>query len=540
MDTNKILNHKVRHIMKKLKYQLYVGLLLAIVVYSCQKKPIERFVPDRMFTPTAISVQGGDTAVTISWPASLFSAGRGATYTLEISEDTTFQAPPALTMTVDSTTKTITDDSLRDRVPYFARVKANKTDNSAESDWVETDTHFTLIGVQIFQPIQASDIIDNSVILNWTPTTGVNKILFTAANGDTMSVVVTADENTAGQKIVTGLTAGTAYSAEIFAGTKSKGLLNFTTKEKVTGDNVIDLRGITDNPEVLYDTLPQIPDGSIVLLKRGLTYSIPGSYSFDRSVSIQSGLGFGAPAKLLLDGNFDAADGNIDSLHFSDLTIANHDGNSDYFMNIGHAAVIGNLTVENITTEGQFSNSFIRLKKAGADIQHLVINNSIIDSFGVASKYAVFYANASSSAVIENIDITNSTFYYFYYFIRQEKVTGNTLNITNCTFNNFVNQGGYFINYSGTWPTTFTISNTILGSTLDPTSSNGIKSSGNPSISNTYATKDDVFSSNPITGTNSYSGTSTDLFADPANGDFTIKDGSFAGKSTAGDPRWRQ
>ena len=249
------------------------------------------------------------------------------------------------------------------------------------------------------------------------------------------------------------------------------------------------------------------------------------------------GLGFGTPATLLLSSNFDA-DGNIDSLHFSDITIAN-DGNSSYFMNIGNAAVIENVTIKNVTTQGEFSNSFIRLKKGDADIKNLVINNCIIDSFGVASKYALLYANASSSAVIENINIQNSTFSYLYYFVRQDKVTGVSLHINNCTFNNMINNGGYFVNYSGTFPTEFTISNSILGSTIDPANANGIKSEGNPSISNTFATSDDVFSANPILGTTSYPGAAADLFADPNNGDFTIKDDSFAGKSTAGDPRWR-
>jgi hypothetical protein len=394
-----------------------------------------------------------------------------------------------------------------------------------------------LVGVQIFQPMLPTDVIDNSVILNWTPTPGVNKILFTTAAGDTMSVAISAAENTAGTKTVSGLTAGTSYSAEIFAGTRSKGLLNFTTKEKVNGDNVIDLRDITDNPDVLYDTLSQIPDGSIILLKRGLTYNISSAYKFDKSVTIMSGLGFGTPAILSLGNNFDAT-GPIDSLKFSDLTFA-ADGAS-YFMNISKSTTIGELSIENCTTSGTYNNSFIRLKTGDAVIQHLDINNCIIHDIGLGAKYAVFYANGSSSAVIQNINIQNSTFYQFYYFIRQEKVAGNSLVINNCTFDQMINQGGYFVNYSGTWPTQFDITNTILGSTLDPANSNGIKSEGSPSFSNTFTTKDDVFTSNAIQGATSYPGNSTDLFADPANGDFTIKDGSFAGKSTAGDPRWRQ
>jgi len=523
--------------MKKFRYQIIIPALLAFAIISCKKDLVERFTPDRMFTPTEITIKTVDTSVVISWPSSLFSAGSGVTYTLQISEDSTFQAAPALSFIVDSTAAIVTDDSLKARTSYFARVKANATNTASESAWVEAAMHFSLVGVQIFQSVQGSDILDDEVILHWTTTEGVDKIIITAPNGDTTQVNITDADNNAGQILISGLTGSTLYKAEIFAGTKSKGLVTFTTKAPVSGNNVIDLRNITDRPEVLYDTLSQIPDGSVVLLKRGLTYTFTSSYTFDKSVSIMSGLGFGTPAMLLLSANFDAT-GNIDSLHFSDVTIAT-DGSSNYFMNVSNAAVINNLSVLNCNTQGVFNNSFIRLKTKGDEINNLVIKNCIIDSFGIGAKYAILYASASSTAKIDNIEIDNSTFYSFYYFVRQDGIAGTSLNINNCTFNDMINQGGYFINYSGTFPSAFNISNTILGSTIDPTNANGIKSAGSAVLSNTYATSDDVFSANPITGATAYSGTATDLFTAPASGDFTIKDNSFAGKSTAGDPRWR-
>ena len=85
----------------------------------------------------------------------------------------------------------------------------------------------------------------------------------------------------------------------------------------------------------------------------------------------------------------------------------------------------------------------------------------------------------------------------------------------------------------------FNITTSILGSTIDPANANGIKSSDNAALSNCYIATDCVFSANPITGATSYSGAAADLFTAPAEGDFTIKDNSFAGKSTTGDPRWR-
>lgn len=523
--------------MNHLKYGLFVSTLLGMAIISCKKKDIERFTPDRNFTPTAITVTGGDTAVTITWPASLFSAGSGVTYTVQISEDSTFQAAPALSFIKDSTSAFVTDDSLKDRTSYFARVKANATSVATESAWVETGMHFSLVGVQIFKPVQAADVLDDEAILRFLTTAGANKIVLTDAMGSTMQVDITAADNMAGFILVSGLTPGMTYMAEIFVGTKSKGIISFSTKSPVSGNNVIDLRSILNRPQVLYDTLSQIPGGAIVLLKRGLTYTIPSTYVFDKSVSIRSGLGFSTPAVVLLSSNFDAS-GNIDSLYFSDITIAT-DGSANYFLNMGNTGIINKLDVVNCSTLGVFNNSFIRLKTGGAEIVNLTINNSIIDSIGIGAKYAVFYANSSNSAKIDNINVTNSTFYSFYYFIRQDGITGTSISINNCTFNDMINNGGYFINYSGTFPSVFNINNTIFGRTIDPTNANGIKSSGSAVLSNTYATSDDVFSANPIMGATSYPGTAANLFLDPANGNFTIKDNSFAGKSTAGDPRWR-
>ncbi|WP_460880806.1 DUF5123 domain-containing protein [Pontibacter rugosus] len=57
--------------------------------------------------------------------------------------------------------------------------------------------------------------------------------------------------------------------------------------------------------------------------------------------------------------------------------------------------------------------------------------------------------------------------------------------------------------------------------------------------SSSYATSDYNATGNQIPNLTVYSGTAADLFQDPNNGNFTIKDANFAGKGSAGDPRWR-
>jgi hypothetical protein len=329
----------------------------------------------------------------------------------------------------------------------------------------------------------------------------------------------------------------TKYTAEIFAGARSKGLLTFTTKASQVGNNIVDLRGIAD-ANILNDTLVSgIPNGSVVLLDRGMTYDMSAtSYVIDQSLTIESGLGFGSPATIALATNLDAS-GTIDSITFSDLTLLAN--GASYFMNISKPATIGKMSILNCTTEGVYNNSFIRMKTSGDKVANFYMNNCIIDSIGIGAKYAVFYASGSSNALFDNMEIDNCTFSDFYYFVRQDGVTTTSLKVNNCTFDNMINQSGYFVNYSAVFPTSFAFTNCLFGKTLDPSNANGIKSSGGAVFNNCYQTADCIFSANPLVGTSSYSGTSYDLFVDPDNGNFSFKDGAFAGKSSTGDPRWR-
>ena len=53
-----------------------------------------------------------------------------------------------------------------------------------------------------------------------------------------------------------------------------------------------------------------------------------------------------------------------------------------------------------------------------------------------------------------------------------------------------------------------------------------------------YSTSDYSALTNPLSGLTAYPKLSTDLWTDPFNGNFKFKDATFAGKTTAGDPRW--
>lgn len=521
--------------MRKIIIYLAYTLLLTLCISSCHKPSADIFAPAREFTPTSLSISASDTVVTISWPASVNSAA-GQTYTVQLSQDSTFTGTPELSFITGAVKVMVSDDSIADNTKYFVRVKANQNAGGADSYWLTDTASFMLTGRQIFKTLSGTDIIDVAAIISWTPTAGISRLKLTDENDVVSEHEITDAMSAAGVDTVYNLKPGTTYKAALIAGNKTMGSMSFTTKAAITGTGIIDLRNATD-PMVLADTLPIIPSGSIVLLKRGVQYIIPTSgYVFDKSLTLRSGLGFGPAAILSMTTNFDAS-GSIDSLHFEDLTFA-ADG-ADYVMNVGKVANIGKVNLVNCTTSGEFSNSLIRLKTAGDKIGTLNIEGCVFDSIGVQAKYAIIYANASSNAIIDNINISNSTFYYFYYFIREDGVAPSSLKIDACTFNNFINQSGYFVNYSATPPPTFLITNSIFGNTLDPTSSNGIKSSQGAIFDGCYRTADCVFSSNAFSGLAIYGGNASDLFAAPEAGDFTIKDEGFSGRKTAGDPRWR-
>ena len=516
----------------------FLMVLAAIALLaSCKKDGLtEDPVAFRLFRPTIKGVMKAEgNYIEVSWQ----KIKEASNYTVQLSRDT-FKTIDA---TVEVDTNYVLLEQLRWNQLYQIQVRAENGNEAENSKWSYLGEIKTPKFPSIMASPTASDLQDNAVRVRWTnsgaPVTTI-KVYNLADSSLVKEVALSTVDVAAQQRVVSGLMGNTTYIIYLYSDQTLRGWDNFTTKEPLTG-TIVDLRDITGRPTVLFDTLAVVDAGSTILLARGQTYTIPSTFVFTKAVKIMSGSGFdGGRAILSLSANFDAS-GTIDYLRFEDLIIS-QGGSTQYFMNVGNVAKISEVSFSNCKSEGSFSNSFVRLKTAGDEITNLNFDNCVLGDFGIANKYSFIFANASSSAKVMDINITNSTFYKLYQFIRQDGVTTNSAVIDNCTFNDVVNQAGYFINYS-IFPSTFTISNTIIGKTLDPASSNFIKKAGNPVFNNSYYTTDAIYSANRITDLDAkpiaYPAASTDLFQDPANLDFHIKHSGFAGKSSAGDPRWR-
>ncbi len=513
---------------------------------SC-KEDEEDLAPMRMFQPGgAISASSGESSVRLSWKTPANTVAGNVTYTVEVAKDTLFQTPVVFTGTTDTTSIVITDDQITVKETYFARIKTNGSDASGgESKWL-TSNRFSIRGAQLFidNPVKVEDITDRGVRLRFIGRAELTKVVLTPTSGAAIEVLLTDADKAAGFVLVDNLVSGLNYQAEIFAGTRGRGNTSFRTKEPLLGI-IIDLRGITNNPEILKDTLPDIPNGSTVVLKRGLTYNVSSTILLDKSVTIISGsdLTEQSLATIYFTSNFNTVAGsNIDYLVFKDVNMYSNDATGRYVFNINAASTINTMTFDNV--RASMFRGIVRLQSQPTTITDFTITNSILDSLG---SYGVINVDVVTSKV-ENIVISNTTIY------KAEKVISSRNNSTSVLIENVtVNESPiatqYLVDYSTAGTNNVTngikIRNTILGIGKGGSLAiKGVRANTSTLVEavNSYSTSDYVLtptSGFAIPGLIAYPKTSLELWQDPKNGNFRFKDASFPGKATAGDPRWR-
>ena len=521
---------------------------MGVLFSSCSKvaEP-ETFVPDRTFTPTEITATAAETSAIITWRASLFSAGQDVTYKLEIYNNATFTGTPVYTADFDTTAVVLFDTDLQVRTNYWARIKANASTNMAGSiAWVATLNPFRMTGEQLFLPVLEAYITDVSVQLRWQPSPDFTKITITPNGGSATNHTLSAGDLTAAQKTISGLTPSTNYTAELYKGAASKGIVTFTTKSAApSGANVVNV-GPTDDLATLLATVAPgtvfvLQNGSlhvtdnIVNLPAGASFTIWGQYGPTKPVIAFNGL------------NLAATTGTIRSENV-DLTGYQNNNPSgtkrNYIFNQSAANTTTAIEFENCIVRN-FVNTPMRLQgSAGQTIGTFSMNKCTVydvGNNGANGTYAMVHTNVATGK-INNIRITNSTMYQVgYSIILHNAAPSQTVLIENCTIDNSIGDGRYVIDYNTQGiAASFQINNTIIGKTLSPANTaRGVRAGNAPATTNNFQVANAIIAANPIPGITAYAGNNTDLFTNPAAGNFLIKDATFAGKSTSGDPRWR-
>jgi len=528
-------------IMKKLSF---TACLLILILGACKKT--ETLEEVRLFRPvTKDSLLSEGNWIKASW----HPIQEAESYTVQLSRDNF----STIIQSVKLDTNVYMFENLDWDKLYQVQVRANATDTVFNSGMSNLGSIKTIKFPTILNtPAPGSDVTDEAVKVSWiTGGAAVTSIKILKASDSSVvtTVALTPTDVTNQYKIISGLQSATAYIIFLYSGTSVRGWADFATAIPLSG-NLIDLRGITGRPSVLTDTIPIIPSGSTILLKRGETYVVASALSLSKSVTMLSGADLLTPgqATISLPSNFNIVSGStIDSIVFKDVTLRGTDYATKYVFNINVACTIGKLNF--ISCKAEIFRGLVRTQSQPAMINNFLIDNCILDSLAGYGIHTVDVVTAKT----DNIIIRNTTIYKAEKIITSRNNSTSVL-IENCTINEapLGNGSSYYIDYStNTTPITLftvangiTINNCIFGigkASSGARNIRGIRTNAATIInaSNNHRTFDQVSLGNDIPSIATYSKTSLELFMDPFNGNFKIIDGTFPARNTSGDPRWR-
>lgn len=444
---------------------LFAAILL---ITACKKNDEETLEPARLFKASDISITTAPTSAKIKWGVPLFSLGKALKYTVDFSKDATF-ATIAYTKIVDTAGITVTEENIGVRTPYYARIKANAFEDQPESKYIISSA-FTLTGVQLFLPIRDAEIRENSVTLRFTSEAGLSSIVLTPPSGTAITTALSAADLTAGLKAISGLTGGVTYTAELFSGTKSKGILTFTTLPVTTYTKII------TPADDLNATIAAAANGAVIGLNPG-TYNIAlATFITQKTITLKSTSGTPTDTKV----NFKEIDieGTGAGVTLSGIEFDGTTSNAAYFLNFigsqalnGSAAVFTNVVVDNCIVHAA-NTSFLRASRgtiAGDQkISGITVNNSIVYDMGVNSSaaYSTFHLD---NLEFKTLTVSKSTFYNSGagLVLASKVITAAipVVNISYCTINGFGGAAKYAILDANANPVNFTLTNSIVANT---------------------------------------------------------------------------
>lgn len=552
--------------MKKNKLNIRAAFFFLIslsgLFFSCKEDEI---APEtRLFRPVLSSdLKAEGNAIIVN----MGKLRKALSYTIEVSRDT-FET---IDYTIESDTNYIViNDELLNGDPLFwnmlyqIRATAHAAAPSLDSRVSELGSVRTERFPTILNMPASYDVTDVAARVSWAVSAEpVTKVKLFAPSDLKLTTPllefdVTESDQTAGETIITGLDPLTTYQVAIYSEEVLRGWTDYKTLEPdidPTSPGVIDIRA-DESPAAVANAVAAAPAGSIILVKRGVTYDLP-SVALDKSITIRAAYGFGKQkARLYTTGNWNIASGaTIDHIRFIDLELRGADYGGDYIFNPqADNTTVGELLFEKC--EIGTLRGILRIRNTIL-IDNYKIINSVVDSLG---GYGILTTDTDPNAItptarVNNIVLQHSTFNKIYSGITSRNNSQSIL-IDGCTFSNFVlgGSGNYMFRYRGSAGNNdvvngITIKNTIFGPGWDETETETYAVQGYQGLPNTifdivnaYTTSE--FSFMGSTGiaalpVGNYSGDQEALWIDPLNGNFNFKDAGFAGRFDSGDPRWR-
>ncbi|OQP61247.1 hypothetical protein A3860_05920 [Niastella vici] len=448
--------------MNRITINILSGLLLAVAVYAVSCKKNDGLEPPRLFKPQGISVKTTETTATVTWSVPILSKGQALTYTAEFSQDSTF-ATAEFSIETDTATITVSDDKIQLRKKYYVRIKANAYDNQPESKW-ERSSAFSINGEQWFYPIRDVELTETSVVLRWQPNPQLTHITLFPNKGVMVTHNLTAAELSSGAVKVSGLISDTTYVAELFLGTKSKGILVFKTPAPTVYSVIL------NSGDDLVAAITNAVNNDVIGLNPG-TYTA-GTSNFtvlQKTVTVKSISNNPADTKV----NFKefTLRGNGAGINLEGIELDGTASGALYFINLTGVAADAEkcaytqVSVSNCWVHGALT-SFMRANRGSAagdyTMDQILVKNAFVSDIGTNLSYNCFHLD---KLLFKTMTVSKSTFYN----VGQSLVTASTvltaiptITFDYCTLNNFGAKNLNPILNAGSNPIKLNITNSIV------------------------------------------------------------------------------
>ena len=527
---------------------LILGILILLSLNSCTKTidpVVSELTFTRAFTPVDLSAQISNiTTVTLNW----VTVKNVDHYVVEIYQGTDFTTENLVaTSNIDGTATSFVYALPAGDTQFSARLNAvSSLEGVGESKWISVG--FKSLPENLFLGYTSELSGLGSCTVRWKP--GSNTTALSFDNGTKTSYPISVAEAAAGVKIVTGVAKG-KYQISLMSSSFVRGKTNVL----IEGDVFLAAGGD------LAAAINALPSGGIILLTNGVNFSIAGPITLTKSIKIRGLYATNQPtiftvlnAATFQMFNIGATLTPIDSLVFQNLNISGYPDNNStnlrlrgmFDQDVTFPCNIGSIKFKNSVVHN-FDRHLIRLRGTATQVIGTIsIEGSILYDYAFGSNYGVINSSAAASK-INNIIITNSTIFNTRGAVisYSNGTACQGITIKNCTFDQLAMDkatGRYIIDLNATTGAgVISISNCIFGSTS--ALANGIRPN-TMTISNTGSFYTNDFNDGitfPIKSSmTAYSGASTSLWTSPVAGmNFHFVDAGFAGKNSAGDPRWR-
>lgn len=431
--------------------------------------------------------------------------------------------------------------------PYYARVKAigdNVESKYYLCGYVVTDDFPTKLA-----DIADSEIIDTQCMLKWDNGEEAYTVLDVTDNKD--NILFRYDISAAnGSFIIENLKPSTTYKLKVYVGEMPpvpvegepyanmpdeayRGKKVVITKEEQHYENPVKDLTKDETTEITTDFLNGLEDNTVIILKAGTLYQM-NKLVFSKSVKFVSEYSLKGYANMTIVGSGVNNAAKVENIEFENINLS-YTESGKYMFELSTANVsIGTLKFTGCNIGGTMGfRGCIKIKGADVTIDNLIIDNCVLCGLG---DNGVIGIEKVATTTVKSIIINASTLYSSEYCVRLN-TNGNIekMSINETTFYNMPKSGKYLFDIAVSKPATkATVTKCIFAKSQGSTANvwNGTEA---PVAIDNYATNDFKPRVDNSLTINIYSGSSGELFINPEEGNFKLKDSKMKG---FGAPCW--